>query len=154
MGCHSVSSPLGTPRLQSAYWSLIWTNTDGLGKVSSTSADRSSCSNSTRRRSRRQVRREGWCGTGSIPTRKIRPICRHSARRGLISRRRALDFHEDGTLTFHDIAPADGLVKVEGYWFAEDDENVFIRFNDPQRSGLALRIDELGPDKLLVKRFF
>ncbi|HEY5175499.1 MAG TPA: zinc metalloprotease [Terriglobales bacterium] len=68
--------------------------------------------------------------------------------------RRALDFHEDGTLTFHDIAPADGLVKVEGYWFAEDDENVFIRFNDPQRSGLALRIHELGPDKLLVKRFF
>jgi hypothetical protein len=43
---------------------------------------------------------------------------------------------------------------VEGYWFAEDDENVFIRFNDPQRSGLALRIHELGPDKLLVKRCF
>jgi hypothetical protein len=68
--------------------------------------------------------------------------------------RRALDFHDDGTLTFHDIAPTDGLVKVDGYWFAENDGNVFIQFSDPQRSGFALRIGELRSDKLVVERFF
>ena len=68
--------------------------------------------------------------------------------------RRALHFHEDGSITFHDIAPTDGLVKVEGYWYAEDDNNVFVRFADPDRAGFALRINKLDPKQMVAARFF
>src|SRR5437773_10922028 len=52
--------------------------------------------------------------------------------------RRAFDIRADGTVTFYDIAAADGPGKVEGSWHAEGASDIVIRFKYPSRAGFKL----------------
>lgn len=66
--------------------------------------------------------------------------------------RRGFEVREDGSMVMYDIAPADGIVENQGYWFAEDPGRIFFRFGDPHRHGAVMKIEELEPDRLVIAR--
>jgi hypothetical protein len=66
--------------------------------------------------------------------------------------RRALDLRDDHSLVQYDIAPADGHVQHEGYWYAETPERIVVRFDEPRPSGYYFDIVSHSSDVLRVRR--
>ncbi|RVU19977.1 zinc metalloprotease [Streptomyces antnestii] len=63
-----------------------------------------------------------------------------------------LELCEDHTAVVLDIGAADGVDRVDGYWWTDHDDRIHIGMGDPERGDLALRIHSADDESLTLRR--
>jgi hypothetical protein len=65
--------------------------------------------------------------------------------------RRELELAPDGSAIFREIAPADGLTPLEGFWHMEDATRIVLDFADPDLERRTLDMSEVDADLLKLE---
>ncbi len=62
------------------------------------------------------------------------------------------ELQDDHTAVVFEIAAEDGVDEIDGYWWADDNDEIHIGLGDPDRGDLAVRIHEASGESLVLSR--
>lgn len=63
-----------------------------------------------------------------------------------------VELRDDHTARVYDIAAADGVDEVDGYWWAQDEDRVLVSVAEPDRGDVLLELRSAADDKLVIDR--
>ncbi|MFD5583411.1 zinc metalloprotease [Streptomyces sp. NPDC127063] len=63
-----------------------------------------------------------------------------------------LELQEDHRAVVFDIGAAEGVERVDGYWWTDHDDRIHIGLGDPDRGDLALRVHSVDKESLVLRR--